>query len=250
MYFFRKRVIAGEVKALFLHIQKTAGTSLVNVARPFYDQNISSHGEYWGRSYEQLKDIGFISGHIGYHFAKQFMGQRFSFTFLRDPGERILSMYYFCKGQNPNEFEIYKKAHDLDLQHFLEAAQWDPCIRMHIWNNQVWQLAYGYTHLDTKSIDDFDEAELLNLAKNHLLEFNFFGFTETFDADAAVILAKLGLPKTKHMPRFNDSPYRSSLLTMAPDIRLLIDELTALDRKLYQFALERRASAKSVRNRK
>jgi hypothetical protein len=236
MAFLRKKKLPGEVPALFLHIQKTAGSSIVHLAQQFYGENLVSHGDYWGKTYEQLRHIGFVSGHIGYHFAQHLMGRRFSFTFLRDPRERILSMYYFCRNRNPGEFEIYRKAHEMELAQFLKAGFSDPCVRMHIWNNQVWQLAYGYTHLDTRTIDDFGETELLNLAKEHLLEFSYVGFTETFDSDAAAILAALRFPETKQMLRLNDSPDRPVVTELPASTRSLLDELTVLDRQLYSYA--------------
>ena len=35
------------------------------------------------------------------------MDKRYSFIFLRNPIERVLSYYYFCKSRDPKEFEIY-----------------------------------------------------------------------------------------------------------------------------------------------
>jgi hypothetical protein len=232
----RNKPSPGTVPALFLHIQKTAGTSIVHLARQFYGEGITSHGECWGRNPEELKHIGFVSGHIGYHFARPLMENRYAFTFLRDPAERILSMYYFCHGRNPDEFEIYQKARELDLVGFLEAGLTDHCVRKNIWNNQVWQLAHGYAHLDDRSIEDFGDAELLELAKTHLAQFSYVGFTETFDADAAVILRALGLPKVKRMPRMNASPERPEGKALSSEIKARLDELTVLDRALYDYA--------------
>ena len=229
----------GKVRALFLHIQKTAGTSIIYLARQYYGSNLTSHGDCWNFKPSQLEHIGFVSGHIGYDYAQHLMNNRFSFTFLRDPVERILSMYYFCRSRNPEEFEIYQKAHEFDLPQFLEAAQWDPCIRKNIWNNQVWQLAHGYAHLDNRKISDFSGEELLSLAKLHLLRFSHVGFTETFDTDAAVIMDALAFPKAKQLPVLNNLPNRPRSDSLSPSIRVLLDELTILDRQLYVFARER-----------
>lgn len=236
MALFRNRPLPGTVKAFFLHIQKTAGTSLVHLARQYYGESFTSHGEYWGKDPGQLRDIGFISGHIGYHFARPLMQDRYTFTFLRDPAERILSLYYFSKARDPGEFEIYKMARELDLNGFLEAGLSDPCAKMHIWNNQVWQLAHGYTHLDDRTVGDFGEAELLRLAKEHLGEFSHVGFTETFVADSAPVLKALGLPRMKEMPKLNATPGRPGAAEQSPAVRDLLDRLTGLDRQLYDYA--------------
>lgn len=68
------------------------------------------------------------------------MNERFLFAFIRDTTERVLSMCYFCRSRDTGEYEVYEKARELDLPHFLAAGFSDPCARMHIWKNQVWQL--------------------------------------------------------------------------------------------------------------
>jgi hypothetical protein len=71
---------------VFLHLQKTAGTSIINVARQFYgNKNVISHGDFFldqngspitGDKFAQPEfmerrfgNIPFISGHFGYDFA-------------------------------------------------------------------------------------------------------------------------------------------------------------------------------------
>lgn len=228
----------GKVPALFLHIQKTAGTSLIELARKHYGTDLTSHGDCWGHAPEAFSAVRFVSGHIGYDFAKSLIPGRFSFTFLRDPADRILSLYYFCRKRDPAEFKIYECAHYLDLDLFLEAGFSNPWIKKNIWNNQVWQLAHGYAHIDERTINDFGEEELLTLAKEHLKSLSYVGFTETFDSDAAAVMAALALPELKQMPRLNDSPDRPCVTELSPYTQSLLGELTLLDRKLYDYAWE------------
>lgn len=158
-------------------------------------------------------------------------------------------MYYFCQGRNPDEFEIYRKAHDLDLGGFLEAGLTDHCVRKNIWNNQVWQLAHGYGHLDDRSIEDFREAELLDMAKAHLARFSCVGFTETFDEDAAEILKALGLPNARTMPRMNATPKRPEVKQLSPEIKSMLDDLTVLDRALYEYARTHFSASRQTKRR-
>lgn len=246
----RKKPLPGSVPALFLHIQKTAGTSILHLARQYYGESVVSHGDCWGKSPDQLRHIRFISGHIGYHFARSLMQGRYTFTFLRDPAERILSMYYFCRARDPGEFDIYKKAHELDLREFLEAGLHDPCVRKNIWNNQVWQLAHGYAHLDDRGINNFSEAELLRLAKEHIGEFSHVGFTETFLTDSAPILSALGLPRMDEMPKLNATPGRPHAAEQPPVIKNLLGRLTELDRELYDYARNGLPAARRAKHRK
>lgn len=195
-----------------------------------------------------MRNVGFISRHIGYHYARPLMSRRYSFTYLRHPGERILSMYYFCRSHDPREFEIYQRAHAMGLVEFLRAGFTDPWVRKNIWNNQVWQLAHGYAHSDKRRIDDFSEAELLQLAKEHLGEFSHVGFTETFAADTAPVLEALVLPPMKTLPTANAGPARPALADQPAEVRELLDQLTALDRQLIEYARTHLPSMRQVQS--
>lgn len=229
------------VPALFLHIQKTAGTAIVNSARQMYGERMTSHGDCWGRQPAELADLPFVSGHIGYDYARHLMHDRYSFVFLRDPVERILSLYYFCRERNPEEFMIYRKAVELDVESFLLAGRSDPWVRKNIWNNQVWQLAHGYAHLDNRRIDDFAPEQLLDLAVSHLDAFSFVGFTETFDRDAEIVLDALDMPALAAGEQVNATVGRPIRADMSATALEYLDELTRLDRILYAEARSRRA---------
>lgn len=239
----------GSVPALFLHIQKTAGTSLIHLARRHYDGSIISHGDYCDTRPDDLVNVRFVSGHFGHAYARQLMSGRYSFTFLRDPVERVLSFYYFCRSRDPHEYAIFRAAHEHDLCGFLDACLDDPFFKMQAWNNQVWQLAYGYTQLDTRTLDDFSPDALLSLAKQHLAEFSHVGLTETFAVDAAIICKALGIPSRGsdgRLPMENVTPLRRSLAEQPPAARALLAYFTELDREIYDFVLGmRRAASRS-----
>lgn len=234
------------IPALFLHIQKTAGSSVVHAASRHYAGSLISHGGCWGRSPDSLKDICFISGHIGYDFCRSLIPGRFSFTFLRDPVERVVSMYYFCRVQDPSLFIIYERANTLDLKEFLGEAFSDPWIKKNIWNNQVWQLAHGYAHLDNRTISDFHGEELLDLAKKHLEEMSYVGFTETFSKDCQAIFSHLRMPLTDAIPMANVNHTRPLLQNLTEKDIDAIRNLTVLDQELYNYAKDKFARIASI----
>ena len=222
--------------AVFLHIQKTAGTSIVNTARRYYGE-ITSHGDCWGHRPEEFNDVRFVSGHIGYDFVKSLIPSRYSFVFLRNPVERVLSLYYFCRTRDPDEFPIYGKASELDLEGFLKAGFTDPVVRNNIWNNQVWQLAHGYANLDKRQINDFEPGHLLELATAHLEQFSYIGFTETFAEDRIAVLKGLGLPLTEECDVVNSNPGRPTAKDFSSNALKLLGQLTHLDQLLYDKAI-------------
>lgn len=249
---FKKKRNAGQVKALFLHIQKTAGTSIIHLARQHYGSNLTSHGDCWNGKSQDFQDVGFVSGHIGYQFAKPLMQDRFSFTFLRDPIERVLSFYYFCRSRDPSEYKIFELAHTHSLTDFLAVCLEDPFHKMQVWNNQVWQLAYGYSQFEPMSIDSFSGTELLQLAKDHLAEFSHVGCTETFPSDLAVICRELGFPKlasNESIPVENVTPRRSRFDEQSEEAKVMLTNFTALDRNLYDHARITLAASRQVKRK-
>jgi hypothetical protein len=222
--------------ALFLHIQKTGGTSILEAVRRFYGASLVSHGGCWGYRPESLQNVGFISGHFGFDYARGLLPGRFSFTLLRDPVARVLSMYFFCRGRDPQEFVIYERASSLALEEFLLAGFTDPWVKKNIWNNQVWQLAHGYAHLDGRTISDFDEEELLAMAKRHLHQLSYVGFTESIEQDLPEILAGLGIPSPGEVPKANITPVKPASSAIPKSIYELVQSLTRLDSQLYDYA--------------
>ena len=235
-------------RVVFLHLQKTAGTSIVNVARQFYgNKNIVSHGDYLlainklnGSNDKDLKqnqikfeEIPFISGHFGYGFAKQFMANRYSFIFLRDPVERLLSFYYYSRTRDPNKFEHYAKAQQLSLDDFLELRFTDPSIMSHVWNHQVSQLAVGWGGGSDSGLSDND---LLEMAIKHLDDFSYVGFTETYERDQANILKAIGITIPVGNQKSNANPGRPMFDGLPQSSKDLLLELTVLDRQLYETA--------------
>ena len=136
--------------ALFLHIQKTAGSAIVYVLREFYQNSCINYGEFAGKDPEQLRHVTFISGHFGYDYVKDLIHTRYTFTFLRHPGERILSLYYFYLTRDPDQFPVYKFAQEHGLEEFLAAGLQTGMVKKHIWNHQAWQLAHGWYSLTNK----------------------------------------------------------------------------------------------------
>jgi len=244
---FKGSNVRGPVPVLFLHIQKSAGTAIVESLRPYYGASMITHGDFIGHEPGEFRDVLFVSGHFGYDYARALMPSRFCFTFLRDPVERVLSFYHFCRAQVSAEFSTYVRARQLDLAEFVGAVGEDALIAKNLCNNQAWQLAHGYflrrgyAVPDELEVGDLAPAEVLALATAHLSEFSHVGLAETFAADRDVIMAALRLPAaptttvavnaTPGRPRREDLPRRTLEL---------IREITALDQSLYDFARRNR----------
>lgn len=230
------------IPAVFMHTQKTAGTSLITLARRYYKEDMISHGDYLKHTPESLSRIGFVSGHFGYAYARPLMQSRYSFTFLRDPAERLLSFYYFCRKSDPTEYPVYRMAQELKLEDFLAAGLESPEIRPYLWNQQAWALACGWGNPGRLKSHEIPEERILADALAHLEEFSHIGFTETFDEDMATIFRALRLPAPDGEWIRNANAGRPRLPEVSDAARRLIGQLTQLDDILYRHAWATRIS--------
>lgn len=234
--------------AVFLHIQKTAGTSIREMAaRAYGNRNVISHGDYDQLGFEACKLVPFVSGHFGFAFCREFMSDRFSFVFLRHPEQRLLSLYRFLQTQDPAVSPMAKIAQENDLLGFLEPAHgevhWST-----VWNHQTLQLAQGYGAGLAGKQDlwgwELAQDDLLMLASAHLDRFDYVGLTEEFDADIRNVFRLLGARVEQEIPRSNATKTGSGLRHLSPREKRRLSEVTELDAALYDDAVRARKRRK------
>lgn len=232
--------------SLFLHTQKTAGTSVQVMARWAYgNDNVCSHADFVDLGVEGCAKLPFVSGHFGIEFAKPLMRGRYCFTFLRDPIERLISFYTFCAAQDSDKFPIYAAARNNSMEDFFRLGLPHGDLSHTLWNHQVWQLAHGngaYLVGKRLGITSFEPGDLLEAGKQNLSLFDYVGLVETFDEDIAEIFSHLGKPD-EIIRKSNVSPKKSNYEDLSPATRQILLDLTELDRALYSHVRELRAKS-------
>jgi hypothetical protein len=240
-------------KAIFLHLLKTAGTSVVNTARHYFgNENVSGHGDIWKDDAEQFQSKAFISSHFGFNYAKPFLGKRHSFIFLRDPSDRLISFYNFCRGwKSENRMAVLAKAVPIEDFFALGLRRQTASeglegilIRECLWNHQAWQLAHGWGEdvfkLDRCTILDFSENQIVALAEKHLHMLDRVGFVHSFESDANEVFGEMGfetpIPPV-HANATEGGLKREGLSARALD---LIKQLTQLDQTIFDHATRKR----------
>lgn len=230
----------GLVPAVFMHIQKTAGTSVVQMmARHYGRSNVISHDDYVRFAPAELANVPFVSGHFGYSYAEQLIRDRYSFTFLRDPIERTLSFYYFCKKRDPEESYIYKLANKCALEEFLCVLSRDRVMRWFVYNTQVWYLACGPGDEKTR-VNYIMPRELLDIALENTKKFSCIGLMETIGEDLETIFQALNVPYDGIIDKANITESYEGRDELTACAYELIHELTQLDRLLYEAVLSSR----------
>jgi hypothetical protein len=230
----------GQPRIVFLHIVKTAGTSLVGHFRKSLPRGqVFSHGDFMQFPQDRplprevFDRYRFLSGHFGYTHIAPYLDESYSFTFLRDPVARVLSFYTFCLHEDmQRKFAVARAAVQLGLEGFLESDL--PEVAEMLDNQQTWQLARMYWQADRNVLRTLRDEDLLGLASEHIHRFSRVGFTETFDEDFAAILGDLGMPSPAVVPRHFETanPVVAGMLPQSVLERLR--ERMSLDQALYE----------------
>src|SRR5689334_6319058 len=110
---------------IFLHLPKAAGTTLTQIIErqygasailPLYDSSFGE--ELTVLSSSRMDNVRVVTGHV-YFGAHAFLSRPSTYiTMLRDPIDRVISHYYFVRG-DPSHY-LYDHAQKLSLKEYVE----------------------------------------------------------------------------------------------------------------------------------
>lgn len=230
-----------EKAVIFTHIQKTAGTSVLNeLIYPSYRQN--EIRRFWGGFgikklvLTNTSQYKVFTGHFPYgihHFIKQDCEY---LTFLREPIARAISHYNFIKnnevkeGNEPNKYQKHHETYSID-KIFDVDPKLNPFKGVLVDNMQTRFLAGYYNYYLSKN-----SSRMLKAAKKNLKEnYKVFGLQERYDESIDLIANAFdwkyinkGVRQKKTMKK---DPVDEQ--TMA-----IIKENHLLDIELYEYAKE------------
>jgi Sulfotransferase family len=231
---------------LFLHIPRTAGTTLNRALRKRVDskreilasarkprsaQEFVAHAQSlpsW-----DLGRIRYFRAHFSYGIHEHLPKPAVYFTMLRDPVERVISTYDFFMKQLGSD--------DVSMEDFIRKGR-EGDERLHIrWtdNVQVRMLAAHNGEGVTVPIGSCT-PDMLELAKERIASnmFVLAGLTERFDESILLLTKKLGW-RSCYYVTYNVSKSRPRRRDVPSATRDLIESYNALDLDLYAFAKER-----------
>lgn len=117
-----------EPKIIFLHIPKTAGQSVHEyLLRNFPRERICParvNEQLQAYATSELNRYQVFSGHFDWSAFDELEGERFVFTILRDPMERILSFYFYLREQAAHFAELGKLEDKPGIKAALELTPW------------------------------------------------------------------------------------------------------------------------------
>src|SRR2546423_14138472 len=94
----------------FLHIRKTAGTSLRGLLANRFPANSILFQAHSVSGPQQPGDALFATGHVGFDYAQRFRVAPKTFTVMREPISLALSGYYFFQKHDEQFFRVLESA--------------------------------------------------------------------------------------------------------------------------------------------
>ena len=232
----RGNMATSEQTVIFVHIPKTAGTTMYQVIQ----RNYASKAMYvigvdgWHDEFKRLSDcrkaeLLLIGGHAGFGMHRFLPKPCAYFTILRDPIERTISDYYYIRRTPQSGFYDQVNAKNISLLDFLNLGL-DALV-----DNGQTRLLCG---LENGFEVGFGECtrEMLETAKRNLRDhFVVVGLTEEFDATLILLKKALGWRKLAYA-RQNVSPNRLKQSEISQVTLDAIARVNVLDAELYDYA--------------
>jgi hypothetical protein len=246
---------------LFLHLPKTAGSSLNKMLEDAFGQKEMPHfNSTLDLMQEPLRmKLPVVAGHVHYDVVRTLQPGSSIFTFLREPVERCISGFEFLR-QRPDAW-TWEFA-----QNGLGGFYRDPYIRSIYENLQtrllglelgIPELWEEFSSGGLTSTEYFSRIETrmnapatredLERAKRRLKNMAFYGFTESFDRDVTELFNQLGKPRPS-IAKVNVTPGvpRKRESYSAEDLEI-VASMNQYDLELYEFAQTLKANLSAPR---
>lgn len=233
---------------IFLHIPKTAGTSLVQMMKAALGPGefLDLYGvqrttevllsDIAALSPERRARIRFAAGHQVWHGIHEALGRPARYiTFLRSPVARVLSCYRMMRRDPSNGFNAAITRHCPTFSRYVSSPS-HPLVSNHM-SVLLARRGAGPDH----NADDCWRVnnQWLERADQNLANFWFVGFQETYEQDCRILCEHLGLPCTiRQDRRAADEPPDDLEITVADVAKCR--ELNWADAVLYELAQIRR----------
>lgn len=223
---------------VFLHIPKTAGTTLHRIIerqyRPgeLYSPGLTEGhgvGELAKLSDERRAEIRMFRGHMGFGVDKHLPVPSTYMTILREPIDRVISYYYFIRRTPGHYLHDFVTSGESDLKAFIDSEA-------HVMtDNAQTRVLSGVWH-GPRFGGCTDE--MLETAKRNLRDrFAVVGLTERFDETLLLMKKAFGWGNVFYT-RQNVSSQRPRREELAPETLQAIASTNQLDIALYRYATD------------
>jgi hypothetical protein len=223
---------------VFIHIPKAAGSFVRKLFGEIFDENkiFPDHQLHHFPKYREVarNKPTVYRGHLGYKFATD--ANAMSATVLRNPVERILSVYSYSVNPGRGLPLIGNVPGDISILDFLRSDR--PEIRMNLDESQTWQIGYGYSNKERHEFRTICHEDIIERAISNLYKIDFLGLTESLDAFRRSVMLAFGIDGINETAKMavNKSASRIMYADLTPNEKLEVEKLIVRDRVLYETA--------------
>jgi hypothetical protein len=215
-----------DLLVIFMHIQKTGGTTLINIMQKQYppDEVLAWHHKRKKNISNELKSkLKCVHhAHVPFGVHSFYPDRQFTYiTMFRDPVERVLSQYYFI--QELKDHPLHKRVKGMSLEQFLDDHY-----------HRSFRLTRNYqTQMVSGSMNP-KKANLKKAKKNIKSYFAVVGITEMFNESLFLIKKTLGWDNLSYLKE-NITHNRPTREQIPRHIIKKIKKLNQLDIELYNW---------------
>lgn len=170
-----------------------------------------------------LRKVGIhcIYGHCRYGLHQHFRQKTTYITFLRDPLDRILSMFYYIRSRPQNK--MHDTVKQMSLREFVTTTE--PRIQVPLHNHQ------------TRMISGKKQPDLKTAIDNIKKDFAVVGVTDMYPESVFMMRKALGWDDASYK-KANVTRKRRKKTDIPPKVKQIVREHNQLDYELYAFAKE------------
>jgi len=234
----------------FLHIPKTAGTTLITILDKYYKPESILKAHSWNELLPQLpldfSKYRFVRGHFGYSIVRLIPKNPTCITMLRDPIELMISAYKMLSRQK-DDIERFHIPTDKNLSELIEGpyleglknpqTHWlvieqDILKRTESLNKN--QLQNYRPKEDENLLPKISYEKFLKIAKKRISKFAFVGIVEKMEESLFLLNYTFGWKPIRNTVKENISI--DSNIKLTDKAMKKLTKITKIDQKLYKYA--------------
>lgn len=244
-------------RVVFIHTPKTGGTSIITYFKEYVGSKRSGrivrYEDFTSHTVDEFvahaQSARLVTGHMPWTaFERCRDGNTFAFTILRDPYDRLRSLYYFIVNL-PDKYERAEEINDIQkmsIREFLSSPE--RRVRFYTDNYIARQFAGS---LDVLAETPEERLRLAENAIRNLSSLDLVGFNDSLDGAFAEIARTAGLPPPPAGRKLNvtanlassEEKRAEASLPLNEEMRALAKPLVEADMIVYEYFLKTRKIA-------